>query len=60
MQFSILTIIFADRGSFLEENHEYKIESQARQSQQAPQPGRPSQDLMSFWGQWPNSLKCGH
>ena len=38
-------------SSFVEENHEYKRQSQARQSQQVPQPGRPSQDMMSFWGQ---------
>jgi RAT1-interacting protein len=40
----------ANRFSFIEENHEYKRRSQARQSQQVPQPGRPSQDMMSFWG----------
>jgi hypothetical protein len=38
-------------NSFLEENHSYKLNSQARQSQQVSQPGRPSQDMMSFWGQ---------
>ncbi|TVY48011.1 Decapping nuclease [Lachnellula occidentalis] len=35
---------------FIEENHGYKLDSQKRQSQQRPQPGRPSQDMMSFWG----------
>jgi len=35
---------------FIEENHEYKRQSQARQSRQFSQPGRPSQDMMSFWG----------
>ena len=37
--------------SFIEENHEYKRQSQARQSRQFSQPGRPSQDMMSFWGE---------
>ncbi|KAG9232728.1 RAI1 like PD-XK nuclease-domain-containing protein [Amylocarpus encephaloides] len=36
--------------SFIEENHGYKLQSQRRQSQQVSQPGRPSQDMMSFWG----------
>jgi RAT1-interacting protein len=39
-------------NSFLEENHSYKLNSQAKQSQQVSQPGRPSQDMMSFWGKW--------
>ena len=43
---------FTNVVSFLEENHEYKLRSQVRQSQQVSQPGRPSQDMMSFWGQW--------
>ncbi|KAK2628473.1 hypothetical protein QTJ16_001576 [Diplocarpon rosae] len=37
-------------GRFIEENHEYKLQSQARQSRQQTNPGRPSQDMMSFWG----------
>ncbi|PBP17596.1 RAI1-like protein [Diplocarpon rosae] len=37
-------------GRFIEENHEYKRQSQARQSRQQTNPGRPSQDMMSFWG----------
>jgi len=40
--------------SFIEENHEYKRQSQARQSAQVSQPGRPSQDMMSFWGEFSN------
>jgi len=35
---------------FLEENHAYKLQSQAKQHQQPSQPGRPSQDIMSYWG----------
>jgi len=35
---------------FIEENHEYKLASQARQSKQISAPGRPSQDMMSYWG----------
>ena len=46
--------------SFVEENHEYKVRSQMRQSQQVPQPGRPSQDMMSFWGKQSNTLEPGH
>lgn len=57
-----MSAIFSDRDGFemnatlfqdtifLEENHQYKLSSQARQSRQVPQPGRPSQDMMSFWG----------
>ncbi|KAK6584385.1 hypothetical protein PZA11_002609 [Diplocarpon coronariae] len=37
-------------SSFIEENHEYKRQSQARQRRQQTNPGRPSQDMMSFWG----------
>jgi RAT1-interacting protein len=36
--------------SFMEENHSYKLQSQAQQSKQVPQRGRPSQDMMSYWG----------
>jgi len=58
----LMSAIFSDRDGFemnatlfqdtifLEENHKYKLDSQARQSAQRPQPGRPSQDMMSFWG----------
>jgi RAT1-interacting protein len=40
----------ADEDRFIEENHEYKLKSHARQSASRPAPGRPSQDMMSFWG----------
>jgi len=62
MMTKFMAAIFTDRDGFemnatlfqgtifIEENHEYKRRSQARQSQQKPQPGRPSQDMMSFWG----------
>ncbi|CZT46342.1 probable Protein RAI1 [Rhynchosporium secalis] len=50
MMTKIMGAIFSDRDGFLEENHEYKRQSQARQSRQVSQPGRPSQDMMSFWG----------
>ncbi|KAG0648582.1 Decapping nuclease RAI1 [Hyphodiscus hymeniophilus] len=65
MMTKIMSAIFSDRdgfemnatlfqltksASFLEENHAYKRQSQARQRQQVAQPGRPSQDMMSFWG----------
>jgi len=43
---------FTESNSFIEENHEHKIQSREIQSQQGSQPGRPSQDMMSFWGQW--------
>ena len=43
--------VFTKFNSFIEENHSYKLNSQARQHQQVSQPGRPSQDMMSFWGQ---------
>jgi hypothetical protein len=46
-----------DSISFIEENHEYKVKSQMRQSQQVSQPGRPTQDMMSFWGKRSNALK---
>ncbi|KAL3427097.1 hla class iii protein dom3z [Phlyctema vagabunda] len=58
----LMSAIFSDRDGFemnatlyqgtifLEENHGYKLQSQARQSRQVSQPGRPSQDMMSFWG----------
>jgi hypothetical protein len=38
-------------NSFIEENRAYKLQSHARQSAQVPAQGRPSQDMMSFWGQ---------
>ncbi|PVH81686.1 Dhp1-interacting protein Din1 [Cadophora sp. DSE1049] len=62
MMTKIMGAIFSDRDGlemnatifqgtiFIEENHEYKRQSQARQSRQFSQPGRPSQDMMSFWG----------
>ncbi|PSS10595.1 hypothetical protein M430DRAFT_21950 [Amorphotheca resinae ATCC 22711] len=62
MMTKLMSAIFSDRDGFemnatlfqgtifIEENHEYKLKSQAKQSQQVPQPGRPSQDMMSFWG----------
>ncbi|KIM94872.1 hypothetical protein OIDMADRAFT_106473 [Oidiodendron maius Zn] len=62
MMTKLMSAIFSDRDGFemnatlfqdtifVEENHEYKARSQMRQSQQVPQPGRPSQDMMSFWG----------
>lgn len=58
----LMSAIFSDRDGFemnatlfqdtifLEENHSYKLTSQARQSQQVTQPGRCSQDMMSYWG----------
>lgn len=43
----------ADIHSFIEEDHEYKVKSRARQdARQRPQPGRPSGDAMSFWGKF--------
>jgi hypothetical protein len=36
--------------SFIEENHEFKLARQAQQSKQVSPPGRPSQDMMSYWG----------
>lgn len=62
MMTKFMAAIFSDRDGFemnatlfqdtifIEENKSYKIASQARQSQQVSQPGRPSQDMMSFWG----------
>ncbi|KAK0116303.1 decapping endonuclease targeting mRNA [Cadophora gregata] len=60
MMTKFMGAIFSDRDGFemnatlfqvfIEENHEYKRQSQARQSRQFSQPGRPSQDMMSFWG----------
>lgn len=41
----------ADLYSFVEEDHQYKVMTRARQdARQRPQPGRPSGDAMSFWG----------
>jgi hypothetical protein len=45
-----LSIALTKISRFIEENKSYKIASQKRQSQQVSQPGRPSQDMMSFWG----------
>lgn len=42
--------ILAKCDSFIEENHAYKLQSHAQQSSRVSQPGRPSQDMMSFWG----------
>ncbi|KAE8446141.1 Protein rai1 [Mollisiaceae sp. DMI_Dod_QoI] len=62
MMTKIMAALFSDRDGFemnatlfqdtifIEENHAYKLQSHARQSQQVSQPGRPSQDMMSFWG----------
>ncbi|PBP16752.1 hypothetical protein BUE80_DR012588 [Diplocarpon rosae] len=50
MMTKFMAAIFSDRDGFIEENHEYKLQSQARQSRQQTNPGRPSQDMMSFWG----------
>ncbi|KAH8768636.1 protein RAI1 [Hyaloscypha sp. PMI_1271] len=62
MMTKFMAAIFSDRDGFemnatlfqdtifLEENHSYKLNSQAKQSQQVSQRGRPSQDMMSFWG----------
>lgn len=41
----------ANLHSFVEEDHQYKVVTRARQdARQRPQPGRPSGDAMSFWG----------
>ena len=47
----ILSRNVAKTNSFIEENHVYKLQSHARQSAQVSAPGRPSQDMMSFWGE---------
>lgn len=39
-----------DGSVFLEEDHAYKVKSQAQQMRQTTRPGRPSQDAMSYWG----------
>ena len=36
--------------SFIEENHEHKLESKKAQHNQSSRPGAPSQDLMAYWG----------
>ena len=36
--------------SFIEENHQHKLESRKAQHVQPSRPGAPSQDLMSYWG----------
>lgn len=35
---------------YIEENYEYRKNSQQRQMQQPTQPGRPSQQMMTYWG----------
>ncbi|KAI9052299.1 hypothetical protein LZ554_003653 [Drepanopeziza brunnea f. sp. 'monogermtubi'] len=62
MMTKFMAAIFSDRDGFemnatlfqdtifIEENHEYKRQSQARQMRQPSHPGRPSQDMMSYWG----------
>ena len=41
---------WAEMYSFIEENHEHKLESRKAQHGQPSRPGAPSQDLMSYWG----------
>ena len=36
--------------SFIEENHEHRLESKKAQHNQPSRPGAPSQDLMAYWG----------
>ncbi|TQS34305.1 hypothetical protein Golomagni_05319, partial [Golovinomyces magnicellulatus] len=36
--------------SFIEENHEYKLQSHKTQMEQTPLSGRPSQEMMRYWG----------
>lgn len=36
--------------SFIEENHEYKMQCKEDQYNQPARPGQASQDLMSYWG----------
>ena len=45
--------------SFIEENHEHKLESRKAQHGQFTRSGAPSQDLMSYWGTfcYPHSLR---
>ncbi|RAL59514.1 hypothetical protein DID88_006508 [Monilinia fructigena] len=44
-------LIEVKRTVFIEEDHQYKVSSRARQdARQQPRPGRPSGDAMSFWG----------
>ena len=50
MNSAISALAIANMIRFIEENHEYKLKSHTRQSAQVSQPGRPSQDMMSFWG----------
>jgi hypothetical protein len=52
-------------SSFIEENHDHKLARQANQSKQVSLPGRPSQDMMSYWGschtpwnKWREELTC--
>jgi hypothetical protein len=47
-----LIIYTVDFLSFIEENHEYKLQQRQSQYNQPSQPGAPSQDLMSFWGMY--------
>lgn len=35
---------------FIEENHDFKLQSRAEQSKQRMPVGMPSQEMMSFWG----------
>ncbi|OAF63003.1 Protein rai1 [Pseudogymnoascus destructans] len=62
MMTKLLACPFEDRDGFemnatfyqgtiyIEESHEYKAQRQARQSRVQTAPGRPSQDMMSYWG----------
>ncbi|OBT78450.1 hypothetical protein VF21_00990 [Pseudogymnoascus sp. 05NY08] len=62
MMTKLLACPFEDRDGFemnatfyqgtiyIEENHDYKVQRQARQSRVQTAPGRPSQDMMSYWG----------
>ena len=45
--------------SFIEENHEHKLESRKAQHGQPSRPGATSQDVMSYWGRvgYPCSLR---
>ncbi|KFY96971.1 hypothetical protein V498_02340 [Pseudogymnoascus sp. VKM F-4517 (FW-2822)] len=50
MMTKLLACPFEERDGYIEENHSYKVQSQARQSKIQTAPGRPSQDMMSYWG----------
>ena len=48
-------------SSYVEENHDFKLESKKAQNMQQTRPGAPSQDLMSYWGRLPtlsSLLQC--